>query len=101
MIASFITPYESDRIMLRQVLAKCFVEVYVKTPLDICRQRDPKGLYAKADAGLIKQFTGVSAPFEQPVQPEITLCTTSATALECARSVMAHIDESIAYSVSL
>jgi bifunctional enzyme CysN/CysC len=80
-LVSFISPYAAERDAARQRLpAGEFVEVYVDTPIDECRRRDPKGLYVKADAGQIRNFTGVSAPYEPPPAPEIHLRTTEASA---------------------
>jgi bifunctional enzyme CysN/CysC len=75
-ITSFISPYRSDRDMVRQIAEPGqFVEVYVNAPLAVCEQRDPKGLYAKARAGVIKEFTGLTAPYEAPERAEIELPT--------------------------
>jgi len=75
-LCSFISPYRSEREMVRGLMpAGEFIEVFVDTPLDECIRRDPKGLYAKAKAGTIKNFTGVDAPYEAPDAPEIRLRT--------------------------
>ena len=75
-LCSFISPYRAERDMVRGLVAPDeFIEVYVDTPLDECMRRDPKGLYAKASAGKIKNFTGIDAPYEPPAQPEIHLTT--------------------------
>jgi adenylyl-sulfate kinase len=74
-IAAFISPYRADRELVRVMAGKRFVEVYVNAPLAVCEERDPKGLYAKARAHEIKNFTGISAPYEAPVKPELELCT--------------------------
>lgn len=75
-LASFITPYQKDRNRARQIIGgKRFVEVYLECSLDVCMQRDVKGLYKKAAAGEIKQFTGLSAPYETPENPDLTLAT--------------------------
>lgn len=75
-MTAFISPYRADRDLVRAMLAdKEFVEVYVQASVEACEQRDVKGLYAKARAGEIKDFTGISAPYEAPVQPEITINT--------------------------
>ena len=73
---SFISPYRKDRDLARKIHADAglpFVEVFVKASVDLCETRDPKGLYKKARAGELKEFTGVSAPYEEPLQPEIVL----------------------------
>lgn len=75
-LTSFISPYKQDRILARQLHEKDnlpFVEVYVDVPVEVAEQRDPKGLYKKARQGLIKEFTGISAPYEAPDSPEIHL----------------------------
>lgn len=73
-LAAFISPLRADRESARALVPPGrFLEAYVATPVDVCRRRDPKGLYARADAGSLKEFTGVSAPYEPPLAPEITL----------------------------
>lgn len=73
-IVSFISPYRDDRRMARQLFESGeFLEVFVDTPLEICERRDVKGLYAKARAGLVPNFTGISAPYERPEHPEVLI----------------------------
>ena len=73
-LVSFISPFQAERRMAREMFAPGeFVEVYVDTPLEIAEQRDVKGLYAKARAGKIKNFTGIDSPYEAPEKPEIHL----------------------------
>ena len=93
-LVSFISPFKSERRMAREALGEGeFVEVFVDTPLEVCIERDVKGLYAKALAGTIKNFTGIDSPYERPESPEITLATaTSDPAHEAAR-VMAYLRE--------
>jgi adenylyl-sulfate kinase len=74
-IAAFVSPYRADRDMLRAMLGDRFIEVFCDTPLAVCEARDVKGLYAKARQGLIPNFTGVSAPYEAPLAPELRLDT--------------------------
>ncbi len=74
-ICSFISPTEEIRKMARQIIGKGYVEVFINCPLAVCEERDVKGLYAKARKGEIKEFTGISAPFEEPQQPEINIDT--------------------------
>ena len=89
-LVSFISPYRGDRDAARALHGPGeFIEVFVDTPVDECRRRDPKGLYKRADAGLIANFTGVSAPYEAPENPEIRLDTTSAPAEVLAERVVA------------
>lgn len=75
-MTAFISPYRKDRDQARSLLAKDeFIEVYVKVSLDMAERRDPKGLYKKARAGEIQEFTGISAPYEEPFNPEIVIDT--------------------------
>lgn len=75
-LSAFISPFRSDREIVRNLADDGdFVEIYCKAPLDICEQRDPKGLYKKARAGEIPEFTGISSPYEEPLSPEITIDT--------------------------
>jgi adenylylsulfate kinase len=71
---AFISPYRKDRDFARQLLGEGrFIEIFVKASVETCEKRDPKGLYQKAKNGEIKEFTGVSAPYEEPLKPEIVL----------------------------
>ena len=80
-LVSFISPYRTERMLARDsVEGGEFLEIFVDTPVDECRRRDPKGLYRKADAGQIRNFTGVDAPYEEPEDPEIRLRTVEASA---------------------
>jgi len=93
-LVSLISPYRADRAMARGLVRQGeFLEVFVDTSLDECRRRDVKGLYAKADAGLIRNFTGISAPYEAPEAPELRLATAGRTAEELADSVVAWLLE--------
>jgi adenylyl-sulfate kinase len=75
-ITAFISPFRADRDMVRGLVgAGEFFEVYVKAPLEVCEQRDPKGMYKKARAGVIKQFTGIDSPYEEPLKPELVIDT--------------------------
>ncbi len=75
-LTAFISPYRRDRDLVRQLVGEGeFIEVFVDTPLDVCEDRDPKGLYKKARAGEIRGFTGIDDPYEAPDSPEITLRT--------------------------
>lgn len=84
-LTSFISPYQADRDLARALHSKDnipFVEVYVDVPIEVAEQRDPKGLYKKARAGEIKEFTGISAPYEAPVNAEIHLKNYEETSVE-------------------
>ncbi len=76
-ICSFITPTEEIKKIVKQILGNAYIEVYVNTSLDECKKRDVKGLYKKAEDGLINDFTGVSSPFEVPQNPDIEVNTES------------------------
>jgi bifunctional enzyme CysN/CysC len=92
-LVSFISPFRTERLMARQLFsADEFFEVYVDTPLAVAEERDPKGLYKKARAGELKNFTGIDSPYEPPERPEIRIDTTSATAVEAARGVIERLE---------
>jgi adenylylsulfate kinase len=77
-LAAFVSPLKSQRLRIREVVGENrFMEIYVNTPLEVCEQRDIKGLYKKARAGEIAHFTGVSAPYEAPEFPDVTLDTST------------------------
>ena len=76
-MTAFISPYSEDRKSARNVIGSDFIEVFVNTPIEECIKRDPKGLYKKAIAGEIKGFTGIDAPYEEPLSPEICLSNLS------------------------
>lgn len=91
-VTAFISPYRSDRELVRTMLPEGqFIEVYVNAPLAICEERDPKGLYVKARANEIKEFTGVSAPYETPLKPEIELHTDQLTVGEAVLKIMEYL----------
>ena len=94
-IAAAISPYEETRRKARAMVEQwgAFVEVYVKASVDACERRDVKGLYAKARAGELKGFTGVDDPYEEPASPELVLDTEQYDAEECARQVIAKLEE--------
>jgi adenylylsulfate kinase len=93
-IVAFISPYQEDRDRVRGILAKGdFVEVFVDCSLEECEKRDPKGLYAKARSGEIKEFTGVSAPYEAPINPEVHLHTDNSTPEQCAKVIMDYLKQ--------
>jgi adenylylsulfate kinase len=79
-MTAFISPYKSDRQKVRKLMSDGeFIEIYVKCDLDVCEERDPKGLYKKARAGEIKEFTGISAPYEEPEKAELVIDTSKVT----------------------
>jgi bifunctional enzyme CysN/CysC len=88
-ITSFISPYISDRASAREVIGdESFIEVFIDTPIEVCEQRDPKGLYQKARSGEIQQFTGISDPYEAPQDAEITLTTEELQPPEAANMII-------------
>ncbi|HHY85217.1 MAG TPA: adenylyl-sulfate kinase [Verrucomicrobia bacterium] len=92
-ITAFISPYRADRALARKVLPQGrFIEVFVNAPVEVCEKRDPKGLYAKARAGEIPNFTGVSAPYEAPENAEIELQTDKLTVAECVTKIIDYLD---------
>ena len=88
-ITAFISPYRADRDMARGIVgAGRFLEVFVEAPLEVCEQRDPKGLYRRAHAGEIPEFTGVSAPYEAPEAPAFAVHTAKAGPEDCIRELL-------------
>jgi len=89
-IAAAISPYRAIREELRQLIG-CFVEIYVRCPLEVCVQRDCKGMYKRALAGELQNFTGVSDPYEEPLQAEIVLHTDQETPEQSAAKVLQYL----------
>lgn len=88
-LTAFISPYRADREQARTIAeAGTFFEIYVKCALDVCEERDPKGLYKKARAGEIPEFTGISAPYEEPDNPEIVVDTGEQSVEECTAEIL-------------
>jgi len=93
-MTAFISPYRSDRDKAREIQTSGeFIEVFCRCDLSTCEERDPKGLYKKARAGEIPEFTGISAPYEEPVAPEIVVDTDKETVDESARKVITFLEE--------
>ncbi|OAA61150.1 Adenylylsulfate kinase [Niveomyces insectorum RCEF 264] len=101
-ITSFISPYRADRQVARELHTQAsqsgddaleFIEVYVDIPIEVAEQRDPKGLYKKARAGEIKDFTGISAPYEAPLAPEITIRTHEQSVEQCVAQIVSYLQE--------
>ncbi len=91
-LTAFISPYRADRDQARALVAEGrFIECLVDSPLALCEERDPKGLYKKARAGIIPEFTGVSAPYEEPLKPELKV-TTDCTVDESAQQVLDYLE---------
>lgn len=94
-LCALISPYAADRARVRAIRPALFHEVFVDTPLAECEARDPKGLYAKARRGEIRDFTGVSAPFEPPASPDLRLATAGRDVADCAGEVEAWLDRTL------
>lgn len=92
-ITAFISPYQADRTQAREIIGEGFVEVFVDTPLDVCESRDPKGLYKKARAGEIAQFTGITDPYEAPAKPELVLKTADSAVEALVDTIVAKLRE--------
>jgi len=92
-LTAFISPYRADRDQVRAIMqAGDFVEVFVDCPVEVCEQRDVKGLYKKARAGEIKEFTGISAPYEAPATPELVLDTSGLSVEQSALQILAYLE---------
>lgn len=96
-LAAFVSPYRADRQRIKAIVgADNFIEIHVSTPIEVCEARDVKGLYAKARAGEILDFTGVNAPYEAPEQPDLAVDTSQMNIEEAASAVMEAIRTKIA-----
>lgn len=93
-ICCFVSPYRKARDEARKLIGN-FIEIYVNTPLEVCEKRDVKGLYAKARNGDIKAFTGVSDPYEPPLNPEIELRTDQMTLDKCLNTIFSYLDKNL------
>lgn len=88
-LATFISPFEADRMKAREIVgSEKFKELYVQCPLDVCEERDVKGLYRKARAGQIKHFTGIDSPYEAPVNPDLIVSTSGQNVDACANLIL-------------
>ena len=88
-ICAFISPFKTDREKIKNLIGKSnFIEIYCKCPLEICEKRDPKGHYKKARSGYIKDFTGISSPYEEPEDPEIILQTDKYSQKDCLAKII-------------
>jgi len=93
-ITSFISPYRKDRDINRALMPDGeFIEIFVKASLAVCEERDPKGLYKKARAGIIPEFTGISAPYEEPLKPELVIETDKLSVEESVQKVIDYLLE--------
>ena len=91
-ISAFISPYRSDRARARAAAGDAFHEIHISAPIEVCERRDPKGLYARARAGELKEFTGVSAPYESPESPDLVVDTAIDDVETCVRKVVEYVE---------
>lgn len=92
-IAAFISPFAKDREAVRNLIKDAdFVEIYAKCPVSVCQERDPKGLYKKAVSGELKEFTGISHPYEEPLKAEIVLETDKLSVEQCVVNIMDYLE---------
>ncbi|MDM8560503.1 adenylyl-sulfate kinase [Candidatus Parabeggiatoa sp. HSG14] len=87
-LTAFISPFQADREKARNLVGKDFVEIYCHCSVEICEERDVKGLYQKARAGEIKYFTGISSPYEEPIDAELVIETGNRTVDECVDQIL-------------
>ncbi|AOJ01434.1 adenylyl-sulfate kinase [Burkholderia mayonis] len=92
-VVATISPLRAHRDLARSIVGNGFFEAYVSTPLEVCRARDPKGMYARAEQGRLMQFTGVSSAYEPPVAPDISIDTTNCSVAFSLGEVMAQLDQ--------
>lgn len=93
-LAAFISPFRADRRLVREIMPDGqFVEVFVDADLSVCRERDPKGLYAKAERGEIKQFTGIDSPYEEPEKPEVHIRAGELSVAEAVNQLLAYLHD--------
>ena len=91
-LSAFISPYKNDREFIKNTVKdENFIQIFVDTPLAVCKTRDPKGLYVKAEKGLIKNFTGISAPYETPENPDLKIDTTTTDIAEAVKLIIQKI----------
>ncbi len=92
-LTAFISPYRRDRLLVRQMHpGGGFIEVFVDTPIEVCEERDVKGLYARARSGEIPEFSGVSAPYEEPIEPELHMETVGRTIEGCVEEIVRYLE---------
>ncbi|HZM32909.1 MAG TPA: adenylyl-sulfate kinase [Burkholderiales bacterium] len=96
-ITAFISPYRADRDRIRARHGRYFHEVYLDAPVEVCERRDPKGIYKRARAGEVKEFTGVSAPYEPPQQPELVLHTGDQGVAESLDLLTAYVERHLLF----
>jgi len=92
-LTAFISPFRADRAKARSLVGDDFIEIYCKCPVTVCEERDVKGLYRRARVGEIKDFTGISSPYEEPSHPELSIDTNSHSIDECVEQILAYLIE--------
>ncbi len=97
-ITAFISPYRKDRDQIRILAGDLFHEVYIATPMEICEQRDPKGLYAKARRGEIESFTGISAPYEPPITPDLLVETSELSVEDSLQQLLEYVRKKFTFT---
>ena len=91
-IVSFISPFTEDRKMAESIISReKFIEIYIQASLEVCEQRDPKGMYKKARSGIIQDFTGISSPYEPPLFPDIIINTEELTISQSIQHIIKHL----------
>ncbi len=91
-LCAFVSPNKKDREFVKQIIGReDFIEVYIKCPVEVCEKRDPKGMYKKAREGLIKEYTGVSAPYEEPENPDMIIESHKLSIEEAVQEVYNHL----------
>jgi len=95
-LAAFVSPYEKDRANIKNIVGYSnFIEIFVNTPVEECERRDVKGLYAKARAGEITNFTGINAPYEAPVAPDVQINTIETSVEKAVAVILQHIEHKL------
>jgi bifunctional enzyme CysN/CysC len=97
-ITAFISPYRADRDRIRARHPRYFNEIFINAPLEVCEARDKKGLYRRARAGEVKEFTGISAPYEPPLGPELEIRTDRGDVSSCLAQLLAYVDASLGHA---
>lgn len=93
-LTAFISPYAKDRAKVKALVgAEQLIEIYCDCPIEVCESRDVKGLYKKAREGLVKNFTGVSAPYEAPIQPDLTIKTAETPIEDCIKQILSYLKQ--------
>lgn len=98
-LVAFISPFMADRTLARSLLGERFIEIYIDTPLEICEQRDPKGLYKKARGGKLINFTGIDSDYEPPINPDLIISTHKFTHHQCVEIIEQYLYQKVIIGV--